>query len=183
MTYENLASTKILATNCAVCGRALRDAVSVEMGIGPDCREKYGYNDCVNEHNRQDANQLIYLLCDKKTGVEATEACRQLRKLGFQKLSMKIATRLLGIRIEQDTTRPGILLVTTPYTEAAVRELKSVPGRVWNRELYVNEFPVTSKNLLWNALRRAFGGQECIALGEFYTLTKYGEEKKDSQVA
>lgn len=35
-TYENAPATKMLATNCVVCGRALVDAVSVEMGIGPD---------------------------------------------------------------------------------------------------------------------------------------------------
>lgn len=42
-TYENAPATRILATHCACCGRALLDAVSVEAGIGPDCRAKYGY--------------------------------------------------------------------------------------------------------------------------------------------
>lgn len=43
MTYELAPSTVLLATHCAICGRPLRDAVSVETGVGPDCREKHGY--------------------------------------------------------------------------------------------------------------------------------------------
>lgn len=41
--YETAPSTHLVATHCAVCHRALRDAVSVERGIGPDCAERYGY--------------------------------------------------------------------------------------------------------------------------------------------
>lgn len=44
-TYENAPSTKMLATHCCACGRALRDAVSVEAGMGPDCRERHGYGE------------------------------------------------------------------------------------------------------------------------------------------
>lgn len=43
-TYETAPSTILLATCCAACGRPLRDAASVEAGMGPDCREKYGYS-------------------------------------------------------------------------------------------------------------------------------------------
>lgn len=32
---------QILATHCCVCGRDLRDAKSVELGIGPVCRRRY----------------------------------------------------------------------------------------------------------------------------------------------
>ena len=42
-TYETAPSTLLLATHCACCNRPLRDAVSVERGVGPDCAEKYGY--------------------------------------------------------------------------------------------------------------------------------------------
>jgi hypothetical protein len=43
MNYELAASTLLLATHCAFCGRALRDAPSVERGVGPDCAERHGY--------------------------------------------------------------------------------------------------------------------------------------------
>jgi superfamily II DNA or RNA helicase len=41
MGYETAPSTLMLATNCVFCGKALRDAESVERGCGPDCAEKY----------------------------------------------------------------------------------------------------------------------------------------------
>ena len=44
-TYESAPSTILLATHCACCNRPLRDAVSVEAGMGPDCRDKHGYNE------------------------------------------------------------------------------------------------------------------------------------------
>ena len=34
MSYLDAPSTALLATHCAVCGRSLRDAMSVQLGIG-----------------------------------------------------------------------------------------------------------------------------------------------------
>jgi exodeoxyribonuclease V alpha subunit len=45
MSYESAPSTRLLATHCAACGRALRDAPSVDAGLGPECRQKYGATD------------------------------------------------------------------------------------------------------------------------------------------
>jgi gamma-glutamylaminecyclotransferase len=50
--YENAPATRLLATSCACCGRALLDAISVEAGIGPDCREKYGYGEAQGRRER-----------------------------------------------------------------------------------------------------------------------------------
>ena len=44
MSYENAPATRMLATHCAACGRPLVDATSVETGMGPVCRERYGYD-------------------------------------------------------------------------------------------------------------------------------------------
>lgn len=41
--YESAPATKLVATNCACCGRPLVDAVSVETGMGPHCRKKHGF--------------------------------------------------------------------------------------------------------------------------------------------
>lgn len=43
MSYETAPATKMLATFCACCARPLVDAVSVETGVGPDCRKTHGY--------------------------------------------------------------------------------------------------------------------------------------------
>lgn len=45
MSYESAPSTAFIATHCACCSRPLRDAKSVEIGIGPVCRERYGFDD------------------------------------------------------------------------------------------------------------------------------------------
>jgi hypothetical protein len=42
-TYETAPATVALATRCICCGRPLLDAVSVETGVGPECRKKHGY--------------------------------------------------------------------------------------------------------------------------------------------
>lgn len=42
--YENAPAAAMLATHCC-CGRPLLDAVSVEAGIGPDCRKKHGFDE------------------------------------------------------------------------------------------------------------------------------------------
>lgn len=185
MSYENLRSTKLLATNCAVCGRPLRDAKSAEMGIGPDCAEKYGYNEFVNEKNRTLANQLIFLIADKQNGMDAVEGCRQLRNLGFAKLASKIAIRLMSIRVMADPTNPAQLLVTTPYTQIGVREIAAIPGRRWDAENYVNVIPVSQKNTLWRALLRAFPGYDMLGPdGNFYKIERQQtQEKKDAQAA
>ncbi len=44
MTYENAPATKLIAVECACCGRPLLDAVSVETGMGPHCRKKHGFS-------------------------------------------------------------------------------------------------------------------------------------------
>lgn len=160
MSYETLNSTRILATRCAVCARPLRDAVSVELGIGPDCREKYGYSECINEGNRERANQLIYLVADAQTGIEAVTAARALKELGFVKLASKIATRLFDVRIER--IAPGTLAISTPYTQAGVDAFRQVPGRQWNKELCANVVPEANKNQVWAALKKAFAGHEML---------------------
>jgi len=41
MGYETAASTKMLSTSCVLCNRPLRDAESVQAGVGPICKKKY----------------------------------------------------------------------------------------------------------------------------------------------
>jgi hypothetical protein len=45
MSYETAPATLMLATRCACCSRPLCDAISVETGVGPECRRKHGFND------------------------------------------------------------------------------------------------------------------------------------------
>lgn len=58
-SYENAPSTTLLATHCALCGRPLRDADSVERGVGPDCAEKHGYGDAQGEADWDRVDALL----------------------------------------------------------------------------------------------------------------------------
>jgi hypothetical protein len=62
-TYEAAPATHLLATHCAVCNRALRDATSVERGVGPDCAEKYGYADASQACDESAVMVAIVKLC------------------------------------------------------------------------------------------------------------------------
>lgn len=94
MSYENAPATKLLATACACCGRDLVDAVSVETGIGPECRKKYSVDTDVSEAARREANQIVYGLAQKGVGYRAYRpAIARLAELGFDVLAARIAKR------------------------------------------------------------------------------------------
>lgn len=93
-TYENAPATKLLATACACCGRDLVDAVSVETGIGPDCREKYGVTFDTSNAAHAEANALVFQVARKGiTAREASLAFDRLHELGFTVLAERIAKR------------------------------------------------------------------------------------------
>lgn len=49
MSYENAPATRMIAVYCACCSRPLVDSVSVEAGVGPECRKKHGYAEAQGE--------------------------------------------------------------------------------------------------------------------------------------
>lgn len=92
MNHENAPATKLLATACACCGRALVDAVSVETGIGPDCREKFGV--AADATNRDEANALVHEVAKKGVSKSDCRAiCAKLRDIGFEALAARIMKR------------------------------------------------------------------------------------------
>ena len=108
--YENAPSTALLATNCLACNRPLRDAASVEAGIGPICREKYGY-DSIAEDVRIKANALIHEAARKGTpNARVLEIADLLEDMGASVLADKVRTRFTKtkkatgkvVRIEKD---------------------------------------------------------------------------------
>lgn len=156
-SYESLASTRMLATHCAVCHRDLRDAVSVETGMGPECREKYGCHLDVAPEARAEANELIYLIADKRKGPSVEQAASRLRELGLTVLAEKLLRGMVKIRLERhgDTLR-----LFTPYDPTDVERLKRIPGR-WFKD-GANEYPYSSRNAVWAALRELYPGQRML---------------------
>lgn len=165
-TYKNASATKMLASNCAVCGRALVDAISVEMGIGPECRKDYDGG--ISEENRIQANKIVHDAA-MAAGIgrisEVLEAADKVEAIGLTVLANKMRRRFRNAKrlaeIEIEKIPGGFYRVITPYrrkdSKAFVAAWRSVPGRRW--ENGSNIIPVSSKTALWTVLKEFFGGR------------------------
>lgn len=167
--YTDAPATKLLATRCACCNRELLDAVSVEGGIGPDCRKKYmGKTEGASEDARIEANQIVYQIAltisgkgPKGVGAMLAEATpngtliARLRTLGFAKLADKLEKACMPIRI---TESGSVLTLVAPFCEDALSAQRSIPGRWWDGARKCTEFPVTQKLAVWAMLCRFYAG-------------------------
>lgn len=154
--YENAPATRLLATHCCACGRPLVDSASVQAGMGPDCREKYGYNiDCTPEA-RKEANRLVYEIALDRDWPSIPAALSALRDLGFTKLADRLTERLAAVTI---TVEGNLLVVASRFNEAALTAWRAIPGRRWDGERKVNTVPVTSRAALWAFLKQWFRGE------------------------
>jgi hypothetical protein len=121
-SYEAAPSTRLLATHCALCGRALRDAPSVERGIGPDCAEKHGYGNAErpavwarvfeltdglvavaeltawNGDAKKGANVLTHRIAAAPEAEEVPALIECIAALGFVKLAARLRERLVEAR-------------------------------------------------------------------------------------
>jgi hypothetical protein len=180
MSYENAASTKMLATRCAICSRKLRDAVSVEIGIGPVCRERHGYNIECDEATRARANKLVHECAVHLRDEDVRRAaCAELRLLGFVILAERIEYRgkdaptetdisieeytlpAANIRGRQYPERKGYL-VRTPYKPAAVGAYRAIRGRVFIRQEKANFVPAEARRQLFELLKTYHAGQSAM---------------------
>ena len=157
--YENAPATRMLATNCAVCGRPLVDSISVEVGIGPECRKKYGYNINVPEDVRAEANQIVHAIAVEQEGITVAQAAARLRDIGFAKLADTILRRVSNVTILD----PGDgYRVAFRYVEEIVNDFRRVPGRQWLGRKTPSEkmwrVPYSSKRELFEWLKRNFRG-------------------------
>lgn len=190
MSYENAPSTHMLATRCAVCHRALRDALSVEIGMGPDCRKNHGYDEVedASDEARTAANKLIHQ-CAVSLRDEAAVAlhCAALRLMGFRKVADRIEYRGKDAPAGEVVTiteheLPGLppkyigrgrwlparsgmagYLVKAPYKPAAVAAFRTIPGRRWVAELKATFIPKDGRESLWNLLRDHYAGLTLVS--------------------
>lgn len=161
MSYENAPATRMLASHCVACGRPLVDAVSVEAGMGPDCREKYGYYAAAaTEAARDDVNARVAKLA--RGGVAPAEQVADLLIIaahGFTVLAAKLEERLVSCVVEQVSAE--CIALTTPYDERFIALLKAAtPWRKFDRETKRWVVPASAnvKNALFAAMRRCYGG-------------------------
>ena len=186
MSYETAPATVLLATRCACCSRPLCDAISVETGVGPECRRKHGFNDAQGEPDwtaamlaldgviavaevnptmtpRESVNVLVHRIACRSTArvdgfVVALTAA--IKALGFVTLANKIVEHGAG-KVEVHSVEDDRLAVTTPYNQAFVAALKMARvGARWDgaRKVWTVPADSTARKALWTALRGSFAG-------------------------
>ena len=170
--YTQTPACRLLATNCVCCGRALVDAVSVEMGIGPECRNGI-FPDGIDECDRKVANEHVHaaaVAAQNGHVAKVIEIAGYIRDLGFGELADKVERRFkegvkrvakkADIVIEEVD---GYMLVTTPYrrgdAEAFKAAWRAIPGRRYIFKRRANEVPVSSKAAVWELLKKFFPGK------------------------
>lgn len=170
--YENAPATLLLATHCAACSRPLVDAVSVEAGMGPDCRKKYMKAETSPE-NREEANKLVHQIAAALSqsvisgSKLAASLIPQVRALGFEKLADKLTKEFVSVSI---TAEGGKLIVRMPYDERAVSLCQRIPGRIWRKESKVTEFPATQARAVWAMLQACYKGQRAIGPKGYFEI-------------
>jgi len=180
MSYEDAEATKMLATQCCVCGRPLLDATSVEVGMGPICRERYLPEN--SNPNRGEANKIINHCANNMAHPSVIEAnCEALRELGFEVLADTIASRMeLKSRVivtVNSYERLGVkgLLVTTPFRRKATATWRQVFGRKWLPHEEANFVPRFSAQAVIRLLDEHFPGY--IIKGDYFAPEHFAPEE------
>ena len=165
--YTNAPATKMLATHCVCCGRPLVDAVSVEMGIGPECRKNRDVVDAVDDDTRKAANEHIYhaaIAAQQGHVGEVMVRAEAIRSLGLGELAGKVGRRFKNAAKKADIiieVVDGMLRVKTPYrrkdSDGFVQAWRNIPGRRFKHG--ANWIPVAQKKALFGLLRDFFGGR------------------------
>lgn len=158
--YEDSKQAKLLATNCAKCARPLVDALSVQSGLGPECRKKYGVSPSCTDEQREEANKLIYLVACEQTGIDVAKAAHRLRQLGFDKLAEVVEERVADVFIYDTGQGYKVTWVWDDMTQQQrADDFKRIPGRRWlkpdtGEKLWA--VPYASKEHLWKWVQKHF---------------------------
>jgi hypothetical protein len=185
VSYELAPSTALVATDCALCGHPLRDAVSVEIGVGPICRKKYGYTEAQAPANvmqarvearaafdgelpatldealcacdaRRAANILIHRAAVEQLSPRTRHLTAAISALGFTAVADRLVERIAGRDAVRITTEGDRLVVHAPFNYAFNDHARTIPGSHWNQDLRARIVPAAQKRALWAALRASF---------------------------
>jgi hypothetical protein len=189
-SYVTAPATILLATHCCCCGLPLVDAISVELGIGPECRK--GENQGIDEQQRKLCNQLTHqaALAAQRGNVDAIRQCADaIRNLGLDTLADKVARRFVNAerlaKIIITNASNDCLRVVTPYkrsqSEAFVDAWRAIPGRRYEFSTKTNIVPAAQRKALWTLLKAFFPGE--FGTSPTGTFRVPGEKKKKTKAA
>jgi hypothetical protein len=103
-TAKKSQALPLTLTKCAVCGRKLKDALSVQIGMGPTCRERNGYKpDELNDQLRAVANTAIRMIALQQTGEGVMKHLAALRTIGWNNLADAIERRVAKAQATKST--------------------------------------------------------------------------------
>lgn len=165
--YEQSSACILLATHCCVCGRPLVDAISVSLGIGPECRSHQ--NGGITAEQQEACNKLTWQAAIAAEGgkvEEVRQIAESIRNLGLSVLADKVSQRFVNAekKVKIRITASGeTLRVATPFKRSDsgnfIQAWTDIPGRKFDRNDNVNVVPVTQKGRLWQLLMRFFPGE------------------------
>jgi hypothetical protein len=153
MSYENAPATKLVATDCCVCGRPLVDSESVEAGIGPVCRTKYLMADSLTKTARKKANKLVYQAAAlRSNGQPWDHLIPKLIALGAVNVARAVSRAKVEVAVEEN----GDFFVTCPYNQTFLGRTRGLSGRQWDRTGKRTKFAATAKADVWDAICEAY---------------------------
>ncbi|NDD56027.1 hypothetical protein EBZ39_19545 [bacterium] len=164
MSYTAAPACQLLATHCCCCGRPLVDSVSVELGIGPECRK--GDTGGIDAATQDDCNRLTRsaAVAAQSGNVERVrEIAETIESLGLSELANKIRKRFVNAEKRCKITivdNGDMLIVETPFrrkdSSGFIEAWRNIPGRRYDRNRNANVVPVNQKRQL---LQRFFPGE------------------------
>jgi hypothetical protein len=167
MSYTAAPACQLLATHCCCCGRPLVDAISVELGIGPECRK--GFDGNIDANTQDECNRLTRLAAVAAQNGNVEEVRRlagEVEALGLSSLADKIRKRFVNAERKAKIIildNGDTLIVGTPFrrkdSSDFIEAWRNIPGRRYDRSRNANVVPVAQKGRLWELLRRFFPGE------------------------
>ena len=155
--YAAAPACGMLAANCAVCGRPLLDARSVETGIGPDCRRKHGVPNSLSDEARTEANLIVWQIAHDQTAKSGQ--ITRLIEIGATQVAIKIGRRFFKTIEVWPATSTGRIQVLTPYNPDFVAAIKTLcKSRRFEVATKTWTVAQSDRSNLWSAIRRACSG-------------------------
>lgn len=176
--YTSAPACTLLATHCCACGRPLVDAISVSLGIGPECRG--GATGGITTEQQESANKITFLaaVAAQEGRIEEVRTHAQsLRDLGMTVLAEKVAERFTNAERQAKISiveEGDLLKVDTPFRrgdkDAFISAWRSIPGRRYKNG--ANLIPKTEKQALWGLLQQFFPGQYALGPKGVFRIPK-----------